>query len=145
MAAVMKEQQAQGVQVIQGAASRAGWCQCGPGIEVKVLAVDAANHSVEYLARTAPGHTTGMHRHHAEAYIYILEGSVTNVVTGVEFHKGDFCHQPVGDEHEEVTGPNGAMAYVSQRGPTDLMAEFLDRDGNVIHRYTLQEFTALMG
>jgi anti-sigma factor ChrR (cupin superfamily) len=143
MAAVMQEKQ-NPVKVIAGAASQAGWCDCGPGIQVKVLAVDPANHSVEYLARTGPGHTTGLHRHHAEAYIFILEGSVTNVTTGIEFQPGDFCHQPVGDEHEEVTGPNGAMAYVSQRGTGDLMAEFLDANGAVVARFSLADFARLM-
>lgn len=132
------------VQMLEGAASEAPWCDCGPGIEVKVLAIDFDNHSVEYVARTGPGHTTGVHRHHAEAYIYILEGSVTNVTTGCEFRKGDFCHQPAGDQHEEVTGPDGAMAYVSQRGNSDAMADFLDGDGNVVFQYTLSDFAKLM-
>lgn len=143
MSAVLQEPPT-GIRLIDGPASSAGWCACGPGIEVKVLAIDPARHSVEYLARTAPGHTTGLHRHHAEAYLYILQGSVTNLASGVEFRQGDFCYQPCGDEHEEVTGPDGAMAYVSQRGVGDLMAEFLDRDGRVLHRYTLGEFAALM-
>ncbi|MGR8921261.1 MAG: cupin domain-containing protein [Gammaproteobacteria bacterium] len=133
------------VQVLAGAASQAPWCDCGPGIEVKVLAIDHDNHSVEYLARTQPGHTTGLHHHHAEAYIFILEGSVTNVTTGCEFRRGDFCYQPVGDRHEEVTGPDGAMAYVSQRGDSDLMADFLDESGAVIFQYTLSDFARIMG
>jgi anti-sigma factor ChrR (cupin superfamily) len=132
------------VQVLSGAASQAGWCDCGPGIQVKVLALDPDKHSVEYLARTTPGHTTGLHRHYAEAYIFVLEGSFTNVTTGVEFKVGDFCHQPVGDAHEELTGPNGAMAYVSQRGDQDMMAEFLDREGKVIDHYSLSDFAKIM-
>jgi anti-sigma factor ChrR (cupin superfamily) len=129
---------------LTGAASQAGWCHCGPGIEVKVLAIDFDKHSVEYLARTKPGHTTGVHRHYAEAYIFVLEGSFTNVTTGVEFHEGDFCHQPIGDSHEEVTGPKGAMAFVSQRGNQDLMAEFLNAQGEVIDRYSLSDFAKIM-
>ena len=144
MAAILKTLH-DAVQVVAAPASKAGWCDCGPGIQVKVLAIDHLNHSVEYLARTQAGHTTGLHRHHAEAYIFLLEGSVTNVTTGVEFLPGDFCHQPVGDEHEEVTGPNGAMAYVSQRGNTDLMAEFLDANGQVLDRYTLSDFARILG
>lgn len=143
--AAVPEQSVSRVQVIEGAASQAGWCDCGPGIEVKVLAIDHENHSVEYLARTAPGHTTGLHHHHAEAYIFILEGSVTNVTTGCEFVKGDFCYQPVGDRHEEVTGPNGAMAYVSQRGDSDRMADFFDENGEVVFEYTLANFAEIMG
>ena len=133
------------LQIIRGAASRAQWCDCGPGIEVKVLAIDHARHSVEYLARTQAGHTTGLHYHHAEAYLYILDGSVTNATTGCEFVKGDFCYQPVGDQHEEVTGPNGAMAYVSQRGESDLMVDFFGDNGDVIFQYTLADFAKLMG
>lgn len=145
MAAVPENLAAKKMDIIAGPASAAGWCDCGPGIEVKVLAIDHDNHSVEYLARTSAGHTTGMHFHHAEAYIFILEGSVTNVTTGCEFVKGDFCYQPVGDSHEEVTGPNGAMAYVSQRGSSDKMADFYDEDGNVIYEYTLSDFAKIMG
>ena len=109
-----------------------------------MLARDHENFSVEYLARTQPGHTTGVHRHYAEAYIFILEGSATNRMTGVEFHKGDFCYQPVGDEHEEIAGPNGAMAYVSQLGDQNLMAEFLNDAREVIARYSLSDFAAVM-
>jgi hypothetical protein len=69
-------------------ASKAGWHDCGPGIHVKVLAVDPVKHSVEYLARTPPGHSTGLHRHHAEAYIFVVEGSVKNVTTGCEYRAG---------------------------------------------------------
>ncbi len=144
MSAVMKEVSQPNVRVIAGAASEAGWCDCGPGIQVKVLAIDPDNHSVEYLARTQAGHTTGLHRHYAEAYIFILQGSVTNATTGCEFKVGDFCYQPVGDVHEELTGPDGAMAYVSQRGSSDLMAEFMDEQGEVIARYTLSDFADIM-
>lgn len=133
------------VQAIRGAASQAQWCDCGPGIEVRVLAIIHANHSIEYLARTRAGHTTGRHYHHAEACIDILDGSVTNVTTGCEFVQGDFCYQPVGDKHEEMTGPNGAMAYVSQRGDSDLMVDFFDANGDVVFRYTLANFAGIMG
>jgi anti-sigma factor ChrR (cupin superfamily) len=126
------------VRVRSGPASQADWCDCGPGIQAEVLAVDAEKNSVDYLARTQPGHTTGLHRYYAEAYIYILEGNVTNGTTGFEFRAGDFCYQPVGDEHEELTGANGAMAYVSQRGEQDLMAEFLNESGEVIEKYGRQ-------
>jgi anti-sigma factor ChrR (cupin superfamily) len=131
------------VKVLDGA-SKAGWCDCGPGIQVKVLAIDPVKHSVEYLARTPPGHSTGLHRHHAEAYIFIVEGSVTNVTTGCEYRAGDLYYQPVGDGHEEVTGPNGAMAYVSQRGDRDLMAEFLNDKGEVIDNYNLSDFAKML-
>jgi hypothetical protein len=85
-----------------------------------------------------------VHRHLAEAYIFIVEGSVTNVTTGCEFRAGDFYYQPVGDGHEEVTGPNGAVAYVSQRGNRDLMAEFLNDKGEVIDHYSLSDFAKIM-
>src|SRR5262245_27757865 len=139
--AAVKQKERSHVRVVSGAASKASWCDCGPGIQVKVLAIDPVKHSVEYLARTKPGHSTGLHRHFAEAYIFVVEGSVTNVTTGSAYRAGDLYYQPVGDAHEEVTGPDGAMAYVSQRGNQDLMAEFLNDKGDVIDRYSLSDFT----
>ena len=130
MAAVVKEQQTQDVKAIAGAGSKTGRRWCGPGVGVKV---------------TAPGHTTGVHPHQVGAYLYILKSSVIKAVRCVEFGTGESCHPPIGDEHGEAIGPNGPMAYVSQRRPRDLMAAFLDRGAKLIHRDTLQQLTALMG
>ena len=143
MAAVTKEERSH-VRVLSGPASKAGWCDCGPGIQVKVLAIDPVKYSVEYLARTKAGHSTGLHRHYAEAYIFVVEGSVTNITTGCAYRAGDLYYQPVGNAHEEVTGPDGAVAYVSQRGDQDLMAEFLNDEGEVIDRYSLSDFSKIM-
>lgn len=141
MAAVMQESN---VKVIDGMASQKAWCDAGPGIQIKVLAVDLDHHSVQYLARTGPGHNAGVHRHLADAYIYVMEGSVKNLTTGCEFGVGDFCFQPVGDVHEEEVGPDGVVTYVSQRGDSDLLIEFLDEGGEVCDKYTLSDFAKIM-
>lgn len=133
MVTVMKEQQAQGVQALAGTASRAGSC-----FEVKVLAVDVDKRRVDCLAHAAPGHTASMPRLHTGASDYILKGMVTKAVRRDELRAGDLGHPPAGDEHQEATGPHGAMDYLWRRGPRDLMAASLDRD-------TLQKFTARMG
>ncbi|MFT4563921.1 MAG: anti-sigma factor ChrR (cupin superfamily) [Gammaproteobacteria bacterium] len=141
MSAVVQESN---VKVIEGMASNVEWCDAGPGIQIKVLAIDADNHSVQYLARTGPGHNAGVHRHEADAYIYIIDGSVKNLTTGCEFGVGDFCFQPIGDVHEEEAGPEGVFTYVSQRGDSDLLIEFMDESGAVADKYCLSDFAKLM-
>jgi anti-sigma factor ChrR (cupin superfamily) len=142
MAAVMKQEEM--VKVLSGAASKAPWIDCGPGIQIKVLAVDLEHHSVQYLARTHAGHNPGLHRHNADASIFFLEGGVKNLTTGCEFGPGDFCFQPTGDVHEELVGPDGAVAYVSQRGDEDLLIEFIDENGAVYDKYTLSDFARML-
>jgi anti-sigma factor ChrR (cupin superfamily) len=142
MAAVMKE--ADKIKVLGGAASQAPWINCGPGIQIKVLAVDLEHHAVQYLARTGPGHNPGVHRHNADASIFILEGSVKNLTTGCEFGPGDFCFQPTGDVHEEVVGPEGVVSYVSQRGDSDLLIEFFDETGAVGAKYSVSDFAKML-
>ncbi len=142
MAAVMKDENM--IKVLSGAASTSPWIDCGPGIQIKVLAVDMKHHAVQYLARTGPGHNPGIHRHNADASIFILEGSVKNLTTGCEFGPGDFCFQPVGDVHEEVVGPQGVVSYVSQRGDEDLLIEFMDESGAVAEKYTVSDFARML-
>ena len=142
MAAVLQELNP--IKVLSGAASQAAWINCGPGIQIKVLAVDLEHHSVQYLARTGPGHNPGIHRHNADASIFILEGSVKNLTTGCEFGPGDFCFQPIGDVHEEVVGPQGVVSYVSQRGDSDLLIEFMDKTGAVAEKYSVSDFARML-
>lgn len=142
MSAVMKQEDM--VKVLSGAASKSPWIDCGPGIQIKVLAVDPVHHSVQYLARAGAGHNPGVHRHNADASIFILEGSVRNLTTGCEFGPGDFCFQPTGDVHEEVAGPQGVVSYISQRGDEDLLIEFMDESGAVGDRYTLSDFARML-
>lgn len=132
------------IKVVAGAASTTPWTDCGPGIQIKVLAVDLEHHSVQYLARTGPGHNPGVHRHNADASIFILEGSVKNLTTGCEFGPGDFCFQPTGDVHEEVVGPEGVVSYVSQRGDSDVLIEFTDETGAVSDKYSVSDFAAML-
>lgn len=142
MAAVMKN--ANQIKLLADAASNTPWVDCGPGIQIKVLAADSAQHSVEYLARTGPGHNPGVHRHLADASIYILEGSVKNLTTGCEFGPGDICCQPNGDVHEEEVGPEGVVSYVVQSGDTDLLIEFLDEAGGVRANYRVSDFAKML-
>ena len=142
MAAVLKESNP--IKVLACAASQAPWIDCGPGIQIKVLAVDEEHHAVQYLARTGPGHNPGIHRHNADAAIYVLEGSIKNLTTGCEFGPGDFCFQPTGDVHEEVVGPNGVVTYVSQRGDSDLLIEFMDKAGMVADKYNVSDFARML-
>ena len=141
MAAALEESK---VKVIAGSASSTPWANCGPGIEIKVLAIDEKHHSVQYLARTSADHNVGVHRNAADTNIYVLEGSIKNLTTGCEFGIGDFCFQPAGDVHEELVGPEGVTTYVSQRGDSDVLVEFMDKSGAVCDNFSLSDFANLL-
>ena len=96
--------------------------------EMKVLAVDKKNYSVEYLLNLPAGTTPATkHKHICETYSYCLEGSYKNLTTGVEYRRGDFMYQPYNDVHAEEVGPDGTLIYVSLRA--------INRDGNVFEFY----------
>lgn len=109
----------------------APWRVVGPGLEVKLLTVEPASQAVEYLVRLPPGFHTGRYRHHAETFVYILDGHVCGAATSILFSAGDICCQPRGTIHEEVAGPQGATIYVSQRAGDGCLIEFLAADGTV--------------
>lgn len=138
MSAVLKDAE---VVVTNNSQTETGWCNCLPGLDIKVLAVDAARHSVDYLARATTHYQTGRHKHHCDSFIYVLEGAVTNHTIGVTFKQGDFCFQPAGDVHdEEVRAEDGLITHVSLRGTAPLLLEYFDDTGAVCSRFTVQDF-----
>ena len=113
------------VMVAAGRASEQDWCDCAPGMQMKVLSVDEARNSVEVVIRMEPGCNSGKHRHTCETFAYVLEGKITNETTGCEFGPGDFCYQPYDDTHVEIAGEDGVTLYASYRGTSNKLVEFL--------------------
>ena len=137
------ELESSNVRVTGCAASKQEWIG-PPGIGMKVLAVDEARNSVDYLLKIGPGSNSGKHRHLCETYGYILEGTVINYTTGCEFNEGDFCYQPFGDVHVEGGGPEGAIIHVSLRGKNDTLVEFYDDDDQVCSKYKIADFVQML-
>jgi quercetin dioxygenase-like cupin family protein len=68
-----------------------------PGIEVRRLALDAANDRVTIEVRMAPGSSYPAHRHGGVEECYVLEGDLD--VGGVEMRAGDFQRVERGSVH----------------------------------------------
>jgi quercetin dioxygenase-like cupin family protein len=79
----------------------------GPGIEVKLLAVDQEHGYYTTLVRMAPGSSLAPHRHVDPEESYILEGEL--LASGVLMRPGDYCHAAAGSLHTEVTTKIGCV------------------------------------
>lgn len=132
------------VMVIGGRASKQNWCDCAPGMQMKVLSVDEARNSVDFLIRLDPGCNSGKHRHTCETFAYVVQGTITNETTGCEFGPGDFCYQPLNDTHVEVAGDEGVTLYASYRGTTNKLVEFFGEDGKVSAQFTVADFAKML-
>lgn len=139
-AAVMKES---AVRVLPGMASEAEWVQCTDDISMKVLSVDEANHSVEFLFKIAPGYRSERHKHTCETHAFVIQGKVVNETTGCTFGPGDYCYQPYDDEHVEVF-PEETIVYGSYRGTEDKLVEFYDEAGEVCGEFRVSDFVAAL-
>ncbi len=137
---VMKEQE---VRFVEGQVSLQDWCIIGPGIHVKALAIDEARHTVEYLIKEDSSWKPGLHRHLCETSLLVLEGSITNSLTGCKYGPGDYFYQECGNTHVEEIG-DGFTAYVSMRGSSDTLVEFLDGDGEVYGTVKVSDFLHLL-
>ncbi len=135
---------AETVQTGLKAASEQPWIEQMPGVQMKVLAVDEARNGVEYLLKLAPGYDSGRHRHNCETFVYVIEGSILNETTGVEFQAGDFCYQAHGDDHVEKAGSQGALILGSLRGGDEALIEFFDASGAVVGKVSVADYAALV-
>ncbi|MEM7465770.1 MAG: cupin domain-containing protein [Pseudomonadota bacterium] len=132
-----------GVQLPTGMASQRDWVQCDDNFQMKVLSVDAERYSVEVLIKVAAGYQSERHRHTCETHAYVLEGRIVNHTAGCEFGPGDYCFQPMDDEHVEEF-PEETTAYVSYRGTSDKLVEFFDDDGKVCGEFKISDFAAMV-
>lgn len=124
-------------------ASQQEWKICTDQIQAKVLSVDHARNSVEFLFKIAPGYKSNKHRHTCETHLFVVEGRVVNPTTGCEFGPGDYCYQSYGDVHVEEF-PDGAIVYGSYRGECDKLVEFYDDDGKICGEFKVSDFAALI-
>ena len=131
------------VKVTSMMASDQPWIACSDAIGAKVLSVDEARHSVEFMFKIAAGYNSGAHRHTCETSILVLEGRVKNVTTGVEFGPGDFCYQPYNDKHIEEFLEE-TIIFGSYRGDQDKLVEFLDDKGEVCAEFKVSDFAAML-
>lgn len=139
-AAVMKES---AVKVASGMVSQNDWVACTDDIGMKVLSVDEANHSVEFLFKIAAGYRSGMHKHTCETHVFVVQGKVKNHTTGCTFGPGDYCYQGYNDEHDEEFVEE-TIVYGSYRGTENKLVEFYDEGGKVCGEFKVSDFTAAL-
>lgn len=139
-AAVMKNN---GFQLPTGMASQRDWVKCDDNFHMKVLSVDHDRHSVELLVKVAAGYKSERHKHTCETHAYVLQGKIVNHTIGCEFGVGDYCFQPLNDEHVEEF-PEETIVYVSYRGETDKLVEFYAADGGVCGEFKVSDFAAMI-
>lgn len=137
------EKEVLNVKVTSCMASDQPWLACSDEIGAKVLSVDEARHSVEFLFKIAAGYNSGLHRHTCETSILVLEGRVRNATTGVEFGPGDFCYQPNNDEHVEEFLEE-TIIFGSYRGDQDKLVEFFDDKGEICGEFKVSDFAAML-
>ena len=129
----------------QTGSEESGWLSQDPEgkTKIKVLAIDEANNTVDFLLWLASDSGSGnsKHTHGGETYAYIIEGgySLTSFTdfededgTTIRYNKGDFVYQPFGQIHIEILGAEDTLLYVSNRGSKNgVIFEGFDEDGNV--------------
>jgi len=90
--------------------SQRHWEPFAPGIDRKVLHLDASQGAQIVLYKVAPGTQLGSHRHIIPEECYVLEGELE--VDGVVVHSGDVHIALAGTRHSVITSRSGALLYV---------------------------------
>ena len=103
---------------------------------------------VDILYRWEPDCYCHFHRHTAEVSSTVLEGELhvidIDLASGEEIatkirHAGDYVHKEPGDVHMERAGSKGALVLFNLYAPDGILAESLDKDGNVIGQATMDQ------
>jgi quercetin dioxygenase-like cupin family protein len=103
---------------------------------------------VDILYRWEPDCYCHFHRHTAEVSSTVLEGELhvidIDLASGEEIatkirHAGDYVHKEPGDVRMERAGSKGALVLFNLYAPDGILAESLDRDGNVIGQATMEQ------
>ncbi|MDB0009591.1 hypothetical protein N9E65_00025 [Gammaproteobacteria bacterium] len=103
---------------------------------------------VNILYRWEPDCYCHFHRHTAEVSSVVLEGELhvidIDLASGEEIgtrisHAGDYAHKEPGDVHMEKGGSNGALVLFNLYAPQGVLAESLNKNGNVIGQATLDQ------
>ena len=86
------------------------WEEAAPGIHVKVLAKNAANHSVSMLVRLDPGTDYPGHTHAGIEELHLLHGVLK--VDDRTLYPGDFIHAEAGSVDHRVWSETGCTCFL---------------------------------
>ena len=142
----------------QMGSEESGWVSQDPAgkIKVKVLVIDEANNTVDFLLWLASDSGSGnsKHTHGGETYVYILEGGYSLTAftdfddkegSTTVYNKGDFVYQPFGQIHVEILGVEDTLLYVSNRNSKDgVIFEALDEEGNVAMTQNISDMAEIL-
>jgi quercetin dioxygenase-like cupin family protein len=98
----------QEMEVVRGETS--DWRRFLPGIEVKLLHVDAVHGMQTALWRMAPGSRIPAHPHSQDEECFLLEGSLEH--RGQRYRAGDYMLAPAGSRHSAISSPEGALMLI---------------------------------
>jgi quercetin dioxygenase-like cupin family protein len=120
------------------------WTEICPGAFVKVLAVDEATNCVDTLTKFEPNFTFNRHRHLSQAFAYVIEGEIRDVVSGEVCGKGTWVSNQPGTVHQEASGEDGFVLYASLRSNSPKLIQVLDDDDKVIQEVTIADYKAIL-
>ena len=124
--------------------------------KIKILAIDEANNTVDFLLWLASDSGSGnsKHTHGGETYVYIIEGGYSLTAftnfddqdgTTIRYNKGDFVYQPKGQIHTEILGAEDTLLYVSNRGSNKgVIFERFDEEGNVAMTQKIADMSEML-
>ena len=102
-----------GTRTIRAADMR--WAAAGPGVEVKVLRMDAERDDQTVLIRMQPGAVVVGHRHSQEEECLVLEGEI--FIGNHRLGQGDMHVARPGAVHAPILAPGGALLLIRSERP----------------------------
>ena len=97
------------------------WSEAKPGVLVKQLAVDPAQHSVTMLVRMDPGSSWPPHRHGGTEQCFVLEGEL-HVGEETVLHAGDFQSMDSATVHPVQWTATGCLLLIVSSQHDQLLA-----------------------
>jgi 2,4'-dihydroxyacetophenone dioxygenase len=120
------------VPALHVAADAVPWVPLSPGKSFKPLRFLAGDRGFVELLRLEPGEAIARHRHTGEVHAFNLQGW-RELDTGERVGRGGYVCEPEGNvDSWKVVGDEALIVLVVVMGAV----EYLDRAGNVTHRYT---------
>jgi quercetin dioxygenase-like cupin family protein len=129
-----------GVQASGGASEQAGARRTAAGTVTRLMAKDlpdvAGKEGMVEIVAFAPGEASQVHRHNADLFVYVLEGSIVTQLDGSSpqtVHEGDVFYESPTDIHRvsrnasETQPAKLLVFYVKAKGAPPTV--FLKQDG----------------